>query len=389
MDDLEKMPLNQLAYNGKQLTISGQDRTAPTYNFAEDNQTRKLIFSTYLVLTTDTKANRDRKDEKKPPLERIRTAISELPLRVRMEYADSSAVLQKVSIIETDRSGIPVVVIKNWAKDKKEHTKFSQPSTALQHAEDLVQFAVETTRRGATISPLQGQLGKAGHVTPYLILATDGASKHSVRYLQNVLPLWEVLRVLDLDGIEKIHFCPGHSKDNPDEMLNRTVKRSFKGRFVDAGDGDQEKMEAAKRAAADALLSKTHAGESMHVFVSPAGGVKWTASQRVKYELKIEDYESLHAFAVERAKHTPLWFDRETNPPDQVIAKWKEEAHLHDFYSLEMLTQTMKKHIVFLHLYGVGLRKCHGRAVPCAFCQENPPRGSFGAGIRNRSLRSR
>jgi len=115
MDDLEKMPLNQLAYNGKQMTISGQDRLAPVYNYAEDNRPRKLIFTTYLVLTTDTQANRDRKDGKKPPLVRVRTAISELPLRARTANSESSEVLEQAHIIETDRSGIPIVVIKNWA----------------------------------------------------------------------------------------------------------------------------------------------------------------------------------------------------------------------------------------------------------------------------------
>lgn len=58
-----------------------------------------------------------------------------------------------------------------------------------------------------------------------------------------------------------------------------------------------------KSATAEALRSKTHAGESMHVFVSPAGGVKWSAPQRQKYELNIEDYETLYAFTVERAKY--------------------------------------------------------------------------------------
>lgn len=377
MDDLEKMPLNQLAYNGKQLTISGRERTAPAYNFAEDNKSRKLIFSTYLLLTTDTQANRDRKEEKKPPLQRVRTAVKELPLRARMENSKPGPVLEKVSIIETDRSGIPIVVIKNWAKDQKEHTNFSQRSTALQHAEDLVQFSVQATRRraSAAYAPLQKHLGKNGHVTPYLILATDGAGEHSVRYLYNVLPLWEVLRVLDLDGIEKLLFCPGHSKDNPDEMLNRTVKRSFKGRYADAGDGDREKMEDAKHAAADALHSKTHAGESMHVFVSPAGGVRWKESEREKYELNIEDYATLYNFAVERVKHAPLWFDMEKDPSPDVVRKWEKDEP--DFYALEQLTQLVKKHLVFLHLYGVGLRKCHGNTPPCAFCKEHPPRGSF------------
>jgi hypothetical protein len=76
-------------------------------------------------------------------------------------------------------------------------------------------------------------------------------------------------------------------------------------------------------------------------------------------------------------KHVPLWFDREKDSPPEVIQKWKEEAHLHDYYSLEMVTQLMKKHLVYLHLYGVGLRKCHGNAPPCDFCKAHPPRGLF------------
>ncbi len=46
-DDLEKMPLNQLAYNKKRLVVQGKERTAPTYNF---DSSRKLTFTTFLVL---------------------------------------------------------------------------------------------------------------------------------------------------------------------------------------------------------------------------------------------------------------------------------------------------------------------------------------------------
>ncbi len=41
-----------------------------------------------------------------------------------------------------------------------------------------------------------------------IILTTDGPNEQSVRWLQNVLVLWCVVMVLDLDGVEKIHYCP-------------------------------------------------------------------------------------------------------------------------------------------------------------------------------------
>jgi len=45
MDDLEKLPLGQMAYNGKLLTITGEDNTAPAYNFASGNKSRKLTLT--------------------------------------------------------------------------------------------------------------------------------------------------------------------------------------------------------------------------------------------------------------------------------------------------------------------------------------------------------
>lgn len=375
VDDLEKTPLNQLAYNGKLLTVSGQERLAPAYNFADDHKTRKLICSSYLFLTIDCQANCERREGKRPPLKRIKTNASQLPLQARAESGDSSGILESASFIETDRSGVAAVMIKNFAKDKKEHTAFSQQSTALQHTEDFVQLAVATTRRNAPkkYASLQKVLGKNGKVTPYLILASDGASEHSIRLLQNVLPLWEMLRVLDLDGIEKLLFCPGHSKDNPDEMVNRTVKRQLKGRFVDAGEAGPEEMELAKKAMADVLCSKTHAGEPLHAFVAPAGGVKWNEQDRRKFEFTF-DYETLYPFAVERAKYARWFADEEV--PAEVIQQWKTQEET-GFWALEQLTQEMKKHIRYINLYGIALRKCHESATACKFCKDHLPRGLF------------
>lgn len=91
-------------------------------------------------------------------------------------------------------------------------------------------------------------------------------------------------------------------------------------------------------------------------------------------ELNIEDYKTLHAFAVERAKYA-LWFEDKALP-DSVLQKWKEDEES-GFWALEQLTQQMKKHIAFINLYGVALRKCRTNASPCDFCKKHPPRGLF------------
>ncbi len=79
-DDLEKMPLNQLAYNKKWPVVEDKERTAPTYNF---DASRKLTFTTFLVLTTDTRANRERQLGKRKRLERKHTRTVLLPLNER------------------------------------------------------------------------------------------------------------------------------------------------------------------------------------------------------------------------------------------------------------------------------------------------------------------
>ena len=62
---------------------------------------------------------------------------------------------------------------------------------------------------------------------PWLIVTSDGASDQSVQNLMTILPLVELMQMLDLDGLEKWNYCPGHSKYNPAERLNSTVKQDF------------------------------------------------------------------------------------------------------------------------------------------------------------------
>ena len=392
-DDLEKMPLNQLAYNKKRPVVEGKERTAPTYNF---DSSRKLTFTTFLILTTDTRANRERQSGKRKRLERVHTRTTLLPLDERRQmHAESVATgtpapekLKSVRFPITDRSGLPITVIKSWAKSEQgEHLQHSQPSTSFQHAEDLVQFIHEITRVRREGVPdkfalAQELLGSNGQVVPYIILTTDGPNEQSVRWLQNVLPLWCVMMVLDLDGIEKIHYCPGHSKDNPDEMLNRTVKDAFRGVYLGVSEDNPADMHTAKCAAAKMLEVKTHAGEPVLTFISEPGGHWKSEHERQKYEFTINSYEGLKDFVEERKKHAPAWHT--DDPPEDMVSMWAEQdADVVDARSeprqwahLEELVQQMKYHISFLNIYGIALRKCTGH-TKCKFCADHPPRGDY------------
>ncbi len=384
-DDLEKMPLNQLAYNKKRPVVEGKERTAPTYNF---DSSRKLTFTTFLVLTTDTRANRERQLGKRKRLERKHTRTVLLPLNERRQmHAESVATgtpapekLASVRFPITDRSGLPITVIKSWAKSNQgEHLQHSQPSSSFQHAEDLVQFIHEITRVRREGVPdkfalAQELLGSNGQVVPYIILTTDGPNEQSVRWLQNVLPLWCVMMVLDLDGIEKIHYCPGHSKDNPDEMLNRTVKDTFRGIYIEVREDRPADMCSAKRAAAKILGAKTHSGEPVLTFVSDPER-RWSEQERQQLEFTINSYKGLMTFVEERKKHAAAWHT--ADPSAEVVGKWADEEKEGEldrndepcqWAHLEGLVQQMKRHIAFLNIYGIALRKYWPGPDACKFC---------------------
>ncbi len=393
-DDLEKMQLNHMAYNKKRPVLEGHERTAPTYTFDSD---RKLTFTTFLVLTTDTRANQERENGERPLLNRVQTHTSMLPLAVRQqmnaENAENGTPLPEkqasVRFPITDRGGIPIAVIKSWAKSEGEHLPHSQPSSSFQHAEDMVQFVHEIARARrsqgvpAKYSSAQGLLGSDGQAVPYIILTTDGPNEQSVRWLQNVLPLWCVLMALDLDGIEKIHYCPGHSKDNPDEMLNRTVKDTFRGIYIEVREDRPADMCSAKRAAAKILGAKTHSGEPVLTFVSDPER-RWSEQERQQLEFTINSYKGLMTFVEERKKHAAAWHT--ADPSAEVVSKWADEEkegeldrndEPRQWAHLEELVQQMKRHIAFLNIYGIALRKCRPGPDACKFCADHPQRGEY------------
>ena len=129
IDDLEKMPLDQLASNGKKVQSVAQPTLAPTSNYSNG---RKLVFTSILVLSMNTVANQERTAEKRPKLVRYVKDPSSLPLPAVQDFvAAEDGVCKRVTIKETDRSGIPVVTIKAWVKNSKgDHEPWSQPASA-------------------------------------------------------------------------------------------------------------------------------------------------------------------------------------------------------------------------------------------------------------------
>ena len=376
-DDLEKMPLDQLAYNGKKVQVvgNGEGMLAPSSNYSNG---RKLIFTSWLVLTLETKANRDRLQNKRAALRRFNASPDSLPLAVQQalsalgEGGRSLAAIPEIEIKITDRSGHAFVVIKGYGKEKDEQRPWSQPSTALQHSDDLL-LVLSKLKSHSPQAALRTHLFSRedpDEVVPWLILTSDGASDQSVCFLQNVLPLWELLVLLDLDGIEKIHYCPNHSKMDPAEMVNHTTKQQFRGRYLASGNGTEREMEQAKHAAAEQLADVTHAGEKLHAFVQPC---RPPAEQP---QVPINGYDVLMEYVHERARIMPKgknWMH--WDPPADVVAQWTLDEEKFEFAELEEKTQAMKEHIRYHANYGVIISKCLPGGDVCDFCQTHSWRG--------------
>lgn len=389
IDDLEKMPLDQLAYNGKKAQAVEQPMLAPTSNYTNG---RKLVFTSILVLSMNTVANKERKDDKRPKLVRYAKNRTSLPLSAMQNFVpseDGSA--KKVEIVETDRSGIPLITIKAWVKNSKgEHEPWSQPASGLQLVEDLLLLYQKLDQDREKTSKLHEHLlwhDDRTKAVPWLIVTSDGASDQSVQNLMTIIPLVELMRMLDLDGLEKWNYCPGHSKLNPAEMLNRTAKAKCRGGVITSGDGDRDAMEEAKKKASAALLNVTHGGERIRTIPHHRAGVaagRNGEQARERWEVSI-DYDELKHFSKMRGTYGP-W--RTTSVPEAILEEWypsqdpdAEESEEEDpidpsYAALEDLLEWAKMHLRHYNLYGVVLTKCDpDDPEKCTWCKEHPWRG--------------
>jgi hypothetical protein len=441
-DDLEKMPLDQLAYNGKNVMPVDAPFLASSSNYSNG---RKLIFTCWMVLTLHTKANADRLRSVaaggKRHLKRHNTKLTSIPLTDRQRLTaegwndETDPLPNEVKIAVTDRSGITFVVVKAYGVSKKaisdggegttkQFHAWSQGSTALQHVEDLLLVFSRILRSPAQYEKLSELLLHCGNnnvddrppippaerkaavctiiiiinlilqKVPWLILTSDGASDQNVKHLQNVLPLWELFVLLDLDGLEKWNYCPGHSKANPAERPNGTVKNQFRGRYLESKSDSKEHMELVKNEAARFLEGVTHAGERIYPFVQPAVGIPYTEQEsqrgfqqqdeRQRFEVTINSYAELYSFAKARKKYAKNW--RTENPPEHVVQSWSADTDplIATYAMYEEKVQQLKRHITFHCLYGIIITKCFpddryedtdAHFEPCDHCKLHPPRG--------------
>jgi hypothetical protein len=375
IDDLEKMPLDQLAYNGKKVQATENPTLAPTSNYTNG---RKLIFTSILVLTLDTIANALREQGKRPKLKRYTNDASSLPVAAAENYMRAENGGKKtVEITSTDRTGIPVSIIKAWVKDSKGHEQWSQPASGVQLDDDLLlllRWLIEQDRNKITKlhQLLLSALDRTKPV-PWIIVTSDGASDQSVQNLMTIIPLVELFQILDLDGLEKWNYCPNHSKFNPAEMLNRTVKGRFRGGVIESHDGSKETMEKVKEVAAAHLKGTTHGGERIRAIPQPST-TKELDRTRERWEIKI-DYSQLKAFSEARTKIGP-W--KTTLVPIEVRQRWanSDDAEIESFIELEDKLQWAIKHARHHSLYGVVLAKCAPAALDkCTWCKDHPWRG--------------
>lgn len=389
VDDLEKMPLDQLAYNGKTVHAVDKPMLAPTSNYSNG---RKLIFTSILVLALNTVANEERAQGKRKKLTRYVKDAHSLP-RTAMEnfVAGEGQEKQKVEIAQSDRTGIPIVTIKAWAKNAKgEHEKWSQPSSQVQLVEDLLLVMQNLQQDQHQESKLHELLlhrtdNVSKKAVPWIIVTSDGASDQSVQNLMTIIPLIELLQLLDLDGIEKWNYCPYHSKCNPAEMLNRTIKGRLRGRVITSGEGQAEDMGNVKKKAAEYLKDTKHGGEPIRVLGHP-GQVLPARRQdehnaRRDWEISF-DYEELHHFSQERTK-IGAW--RTTEVSEEKMEKWRTSEDIDDneLAVFEEKLQWAIQHMRHKSLYGVVITKCPENAPErCDWCQEHPWRGRDWYGTR-------
>jgi len=384
MDDMARLPLDQALPDKKVVQSVDHPVLLPYEAYPAE---RYLVVSTFLILCKATRANLDRVEGRRKPL--TRAPASTLPVDVRRQMALDGTAGQgsPVEVKVTDRSGFGVAVIKRYGKDKHgAQLPWSQPSNGVQHAEDIVQFIrgvipTATQRHNPRQRPVTQHRGLVSSLSshsdprkcvPYLVITSDGGSDETIRNPMTLIALWSTLEALDLDGIEKHHYCPYNSKSNPDEMLNRSVKLHIRGSYISAGSGSEEDMKKASATLKKKLADATHAGEPILTLVAADSTM-----------LEIEKAPIVKAYLEERKKHAPDW--QRSDVPQPIRDQWSaedEEGEKMDFELLERKFLRMRQHIRRINLYSVVIAKCPPGTPPCDYCRDQPRRGTYDATLR-------
>jgi hypothetical protein len=401
-DDLQRMALDVLPFQARRLSSTAQPRMAPSESYPTGCS---LVFSTVLILPVGARSNTERQRGLRRPLQRFgpdgQLPLSERSLlaagtaaSLRLQHRDEATGRTVTPVLISDRVGHPFVVIKLHVKDlnTNKHAPWAQRSTPLQHGRDLAQVLqsvldeapAESERRTDLHRRVLAAGGGDKRLAPWVVITSDGGSDETMRRMHTLLVLAALMQHFDLDGLEKVLYCPYHSKTNPDERLNSTVKRQLSGNTISAGDRSKRAMLRAREIAAELLRGKTHGGEPLGVLLAPLE----PPEDGLRVSEADCDMETIDDFVNERSEHVKLDF-RVTDLPATVRARWQQAADgvdenvesvdLANFHHLEQLVQFLRRHVVCYSLYNVVIEKCDAArpAEACDWCRAHPRRGTF------------
>jgi hypothetical protein len=349
VDDLAMIEMDNLIFNKP--TWTGKRRFAPCTDFSKG---KRIVFSSHLFLTPHTRTNFLRKEKKLPLLARYN--VQELPFCYRQHQNKLTSTRNQASgfIEMSDRTGFFSAVIKPYCKlsgTETKHAMFSKPSTGVQHAVDLYQLLNQPPDN------LKHLIRPNEELVPFLILTRDNGGDQTVTRLENVLPYWQLMKALSLNGIKIICYCPGNSKDHPVEQGNRTLKRVLRGHVIKSNDGTEENFEQAMKQIQHLFRNTTHAGEKISIVCAEK-----------KIPSFLTPYQVLRSFASARKALLPqgsLWYFHQ-------ITSWvasdgiMHQGCFYSFHSLELEVNQMQQHIVFFCIYACFIFRC--KFDLCSFC---------------------
>lgn len=262
-DDLSQIPTDSLikglgCFRGLWTKV-GTVPHAPCYDFPNGH---RLVFSSNLFLTPHNNNNKLRIKGTLHNLQRFGSWES-LPIWERQyitkeEYEKSLSENKQqgkgYSLQATDRSGIGIVMIRPYCKEKigtqMKHLPWSRPSTPIQHSIDRMQIYDEMLKSNHSL------FGQNNQIAPYLIYASDNGTDQTVYRLESVMALYYEMKLLNLDGVEKSGFPPKNSKYNPAELVNMTVRSVISGKVLSSGNGSQEAMKELMESVRNILKGK-------------------------------------------------------------------------------------------------------------------------------------
>jgi len=377
-DDLEHIKSNSLIGQAQRYSNKNKPREAPTYNFGTG---KKIIITSHLFLTLNTICNQKRSNGKLPKLKRSNFDL--LPIQERISLLESKKNISEIQTFEittSDRSGIGAAIIKpecrdsNKNKSESNHTSFSCPSNGTQHAIDFLEsvFLIKNSPYNEIVL----DKNNPKKIAPHCIWITDGGGDMNIMRLENVIPLFELFCYLKLDLLERYHSPPGHSKINPVEQFNKSVKQTLFSYWIKLKYGTELEFKQVCESIQNRLVNATHGGLPILAGIG-SNYTKCFYSTEIQLPI-FTNPNIIQKFVNERVKNLTTkvikskWYKTTVKP--EILAQWQQTNP--EFYNLETKVQLMFKHIKVCCLYCLVIERCNDS---CGYCLSNPS-GTFSFG---------